>query len=293
MKKSINSLINGVPADYINVNDRAVQYGDGIFETIMYTSGKLLYWQRHYQRLRRSAEKLNIYCPDNVCLLDDIAQLLHSENVALEKKSYVIKIILTRGVSQRGYKYTDDLRSNRIVSFSSAEPSSSSILSNELLRGELFLCEHQASINENLAGLKHLNRLENVLARNEWNDCIDKVYIDGLMLSADQYAIEGTMSNLFCVLNGQLVTPDLSRSGVNGIMRDVIVEIARENQLSVVIDNITVKKILTMDEIFISNSLIGIKSVTKFLHSDLVRSEVAQSLFNNLLSSLNGYAEKI
>lgn len=290
-KPTINNLLNGIATDYLNINDRAVHYGDGIFETILCDKNKLYYWQKHYQRLQLSATKLNISCPEESLLLNDIRQLLSgAENVAAD--SYAIKIILTRGAGERGYKYTKNLNPNRIVSLSTIESSYSSLLSNDLLSGELFLCEHQVSINENLAGLKHLNRLENVLARNEW-DATEKGrgIIDGVMLNANQHVIEGTMSNIFAVKNQQLFTPCLMLSGVDGIMRNVVMELAAQNNITVANVNLSLNELLTMDEVFICNSLIGMKAVTSFLNTTYADTHISQKIFQAVLTSMNNYVK--
>ena len=294
-KPTINNLLNGVATDYLNINDRAVQYGDGIFETILCDKNKLYYWEKHFQRLRLSAEKLNIPCPEESLLLNDITQLLSgAENE--EADSYAIKIILTRGTGERGYRYTKNLNPNRIVSLSRVESKYSSLLSNNLLSGALFLCEHQVSINENLAGLKHLNRLENVLARNEWNDAASastqgSEIIDGVMLNANQHVIEGTMSNIFAVKKQQLFTPCLMLSGVNGIMRNVVMELAAENNIIVTNVNLSLNELLTMDEVFICNSLIGMKAVTTFLNTTYTDTPITQKIFQALLISMNNYVK--
>lgn len=290
-KPTTNNLLNGIATDYLNINDRAIQYGDGVFETILCHSNKLYYWEQHFQRLQLSAEKLNIPCPDEQLLLDDIIKLLSNADNT-EENAYTIKIILTRGVSDRGYKYPKHLNPNRIVSYSSIDSGYSSVLSNNLLSGELYLCEQQVSINENLAGLKHLNRLENVLARNEWNDAAkgDKI-VDGVMLNANQNVIEGTMSNIFAVKNQQLFTPCLMLSGVNGIMRNVVMGLAAENNIVTTNVNLTLNELLSMDEIFICNSLIGMKAVTKFLNTSYSDSPTSQVIFKAMLTTMNNYVK--
>lgn len=289
----INNLINGIATDYLHVNDRSVHYGDGIFETILCNKNRLYYWDKHYRRLKLSAEKLNLSCPEEQLLLNDITQLLKgAENIGSD--AYAIKIILTRGAGQRGYKYTKDLNSNRIVSLSAIDSDYSSLMSNDLLSGELFLCEQQASINENLAGIKHLNRLENVLARNEWNDdAIGKNIIDGVMVNANQHVIEGTMSNIFAIKDQQLLTPCLILSGVNGIMRNVVMGLASENNITVTNVNLTLNELLSMDEVFICNSLIGMKSVTNFLNVAYSDNRITQIIFQALLTSTSNYVKNI
>ena len=176
---------------------------------------------------------------------------------------------------------------------SSIAPDYSSLLSSRLISGELYLCKTQVSINENLAGLKHLNRLENVLARNEWNQSGNHGIIDGLMLNANQHAVEGSMSNLFAVKNNSLYTPDLTQSGVNGIMREVIIEIAKKIDIEVSTAKMKVDELLVMDELFITNSLIGIKSVNKFIDQRFNQTAVTRLIFNELLTTKDDYVQVI
>lgn len=289
-------MINGVVTDFVHIDDRAIHYGDGIFETILCSSNKLYFWQQHFQRLYDSALKLNIRCPDEELLLDDIHQLFFNENITIEKDS-VIKIILSRGVGERGYGYSDKITSNRFISLSALDTDYSSLLSEKLLTGDLYLCKNQISINESLSGIKHLNRLENVLAHNEWaniaNKKIDKNIIDGLLLNANQQAIECTMSNIFAVKDDQLFTPDLSQSGVRGIMRDQIINIAAECKVIASECHLNVAELLLMDELFISNSLIGIKSVNSLKDKQYKQSQITKCIFEKLLNIKEEHAQKI
>jgi len=286
---SHNSLINGVAADYLTINDRAIHYGDGLFETILCDSGKLYYWQQHFNRLQTSAEKLNISCPEASVFLNDISALLDTSKA---EGSFVLKIILSRGAGERGYQFTSKGRPNRVVLLSDVSKDHSSLLCNSLLGGKLFICEQQVSINENLAGLKHLNRLDNVMARNEWHDKSDE-YIDGLMLNADRQVIEGTMSNLFAIKDKQLFTPGLERSGVRGITRDVITELAARNNMPLSVTDLTIDALSSMDELFICNSLIGIKAVTSL--GDMVYKDhsITEQLFDELLKTKEDHAQAV
>ena len=283
-------MINGVPADYLNVNDRSIHYGDGLFETLLFDDKKLFYWQQHYQRLFQSASHLKLHCPDEQVLLNDIKQLL----TAADSQSGVIKIIVTRGEGERGYQFSPTSHNeNRIVFISALASEHSSILSGQLLSGDLYLCQQQVSINENLAGLKHLNRLDNVLARNEWLNTNKNSYLDGLMLNANQQVIEGTMSNLFAIKDKQLLTPDLRLSGVNGIIRAMIIKRAKINNIRVNITDISINELALMDEVFISNSLIGIKTINKIGQTLYKKQDNTQLIFNDLLNTMNDYAKTL
>lgn len=288
----VNSLINGVAADYLTINDRAIHYGDGIFETILCHNNALFYWPQHYQRLLASAKKLQIACVDEQTLLNDIAYLL-TENTSSQTATFVLKIILTRGNSERGYAFTKNITSNRLVILSALDSDYSSLLTETLATGELFVCKQQVSINESLAGLKHLNRLENVLARNEWSAGSDKnnKIADGLMLNVNQHVIEGSMSNLFAIKSNQLFTPDLSQSGVNGVMRDVIINLAEKNKIRLFIVNINIEELLAMDALFISNSLIGMKLINKLVTKQYHESSLINRIFKLLINTRDDYVQ--
>jgi len=287
------TLINGVAADYLSINDRAIHYGDGLFETILCDNNKLLYWSQHYQRLQSSAIRLKMNCPDEKLLLADIKALL-AEVSNIENKSFVVKIILSRGSGERGYQFSKGNSETRVVTLSALATDYSSLLSGELLSGDLYLCKQQASINESLAGLKHLNRLENVMARNEWKNVSAKnKIIDGLMLNATAHVVEGTMSNLFAVKDGALLTPNLKYSGINGIMRDRIIDVAEQQKMDVVIADITLEDLYVMDELFISNSLIGIKAVINFVEHRYQLHDVANKLLDALIKKKEEHVQII
>jgi 4-amino-4-deoxychorismate lyase len=297
MNKTLhNSLINGIASDYLNINDRSIHYGDGLFETILCSDQKLYYWQQHYQRLYESAKRLKIDCPQEQLLLDDISKLLESYNSGVDNtgidnsgSACVIKIIISRGAGERGYKFSKNMTVNRFVFLSAFEADYSSILSRQLESGELYICKQQVSINENLAGLKHLNRLENVLARDEWNAS----YIDGLMLNANLHVIEGSMSNLFAVKDKQMYTPDLRLSGVKGVMREIIIDLAAKNNIKTSVTDLTIDDLYAMDELFISNSLIAMKVVTKLRDTLYSDQPVARNIFTDLLNSKEDYAQTV
>ena len=173
------------------------------------------------------------------------------------------------------------------------DPDYSALTSGHLLAGELYLCEQQVSINKSLAGIKHLNRLDNILARNEWENSATTTIIDGLMLNANAHVIEGTMSNLFAVKGKQLITPNLECSGVNGVMRDVIIDIAKQNAIDVSISDMTLEKLLSMDECFISNSLIGIKAVDRIADTTYQSDKLTKLIFEQLLITKDNNAQNI
>jgi len=247
-------LVNGNEQSSVDVRDRGFQYGDGLFETIAYKNGQLQLWDEHMQRLQESAERLSLSTVDESLWLDDIKKLNLSTDA-------VVKLTLTRGVSGRGYVYGNDATTSRI----SAAYNWPEYAESNSLGVTACLCETPISVNSALAGIKHLNRLDNVLARNEWNDAH---IAEGFMLDQNQHVIEGTMSNVFCVLDDELYTPSLECSGVAGVMRQHVIKLAEKNNIPVNVIDISEQNFLHMDSLFITNSLIGVWPVTKILVDD-------------------------
>lgn len=239
--------INGISSEYLSVLDRGLHYGDGLFETIACVDGKLQFWNEHLERMQNGAKQLGI----DFSTIDNFS---HDVQSMLEKFSInncVIKLMLTRGQGERGYQYPSPQNPTRMVIIGDLPHYPDEYLSQGI---KARLCQHTVSNNARLAGIKHLNRLDNVLARNEWKN----EYQEGIMLDNSGYIIEGTMSNVFAVKNNQLYTPSLTHSGVNGIIRGQILSIAQEQGIETSIVEITEEELLNMDEIFICNSIIGI-----------------------------------
>lgn len=253
-------LINGIKAEYIDIKDRGLHYGDGLFETLLLADGKIQFFDEHMARLQSGADKLGICFPGVSCYLEDLTTLVkqsaaaQSSTVQSSTAQQVIKLLLTRGSSERGYAIPDRAMPKRITmlyDYSLPDAFSSAI--------QTRICKQNVSINQSLAGLKHLNRLDNVLARAE----LDKTEHEGLMLDGDGFVIEGSMSNLFVVKDGALLTPDLSRSGVNGIIREQILKLAQSENIKTDIIQMTINDVFAADEVFICNSLIGIVPLSR------------------------------
>jgi len=164
----------------------------------------------------------------------------------------VLKVIVTRGSGGRGYRVPDKPAATRIVQLHNWPVFSPSCAEHGVA---VRVCETRLGHNKALAGIKHLNRLEQVLARREWSD---PDIMEGLLLDADGHLVEGTMSNLFLVKEGTLLTPDLQRCGVAGVMRTRVLELADRLSFAADIRQLEMQHLLAADEVFICNSLIGI-----------------------------------
>ena len=252
-------LINGQPENRIEVTDRGLQYGDGLFETIAYRNGQLEYYPQHLSRLLEGCQRLKIGF--SVAQQQSLTEEVHAVCRQLNNDA-VIKIMVTRGSGGRGYRYQTDMQPSRIISTHAMPIYPESHQSGITVR----FCHQRLANNPALAGIKHLNRLEQVLARNEWQD--DSI-VEGLMLDYQDQVIEGTMSNVFLVQNSQLSTADLSDSGIAGIMRQQLIKIADRLSIPLHITSLTINDLKSADEVFVCNSLIGIWPVTSITDLDM------------------------
>lgn len=238
-------LINGRRENELTPFDRGFAYGDGVFRTLPLYFGMPHCWDRHYRRLQADCNALGIVCPSEGVLRGDIAQLVQ------EGEDCVVKITVTRGESERGYAVPPLAQPTRVVSKTTWPRYPENYFSEGVA---LFLCATRLARQPRLAGIKHLNRLENVLARMEW---VDSQIADGLLLDDDGNVIECTMSNLFVRLGDDLVTPDLSRCGVAGVTRERVLELAPALGYTAKIRHLRLSELMDADEVVICNSLFG------------------------------------
>ena len=239
-------LINGQPGEHVSALDRGMAYGDGIFRTIEIKQGQPRLWAWQYPRLAADATRLKLPVPDEALLLDEISQL------ATGLEQGVAKIVLTRGVGARGYAMPADAQPSRLLSVTpwAGYPA-------ERARDGVHVrcCDTRLSCQPLLAGIKHLNRLENVLARSEWSD---PAIHEGLMLDTRGLLIEATMSNVYLVMGQRILTPRLDQNGVQGMLRDWLFAHAAQLGYQMQETEIAPAQLQAADAVFLSNSLIGL-----------------------------------
>lgn len=264
-------IINGSPADTLSVYDRAFQYGDGLFETIAIMDGKPALLAKHLKRLERGLHTLG-FPPVDLVLLE--------KNIRDYSKPYdsaVLKLTVTRGESARGYRPPVSASLNIVLSFSEYRFRDNR---SDSQRITIRRCSTPASINPVLAGIKHLNRLEQVLASNEWND---STIADGLMCDPDGNVIEATSSNVFLYKDNVLLTPDLARCGVAGVVRELVLEMAETLSIPVRIKTISIGECLEAEALFLTNSLKGILPVSAFDSATYSPAQWPKNLFNEVM----------
>jgi len=242
-------LVNGLPSEHVRVFDRGLAYGDGVFRTLLVREGNPLCWPRHYDKLYGDCAGLDIVCPPEAILAAEMAKLI------ADTPDCVLKVIVTRGESQRGYAIPEHMEPTRILMATPAPQYPASYLTDGV---RLHLCSTRLGMQPLLAGIKHLNRLENVLARREWNN---SEIAEGIMLDMNGNVIEGTMSNLFLLKGKTLHTPDLGRCGVAGVQRERIMYLAGRLGMTVRVGNLPLARIYDADEVMLCNSVIGVWQV--------------------------------
>lgn len=244
------SWVDGLPAATMPVDDRGLAYGDGLFETIRVGNGRMTLVDLHLQRLARGAEALRL--PVDVdAILDEMRNFVRVQ-LDSGRGDFVLKVIVTRGSAGRGYRPLPEAVPRRLLL---AYPPTTWPAANAQDGVALYECETRLGANPALAGIKHLNRLEQVLARAEWDD---SPFADGLLRDVEGRVIEGTMSNLFVVREGGLVTPRLHRCGVAGVMRSFILARSLTLGIGVAERDVMRDELDAADELFICNSNIGI-----------------------------------
>jgi 4-amino-4-deoxychorismate lyase len=243
---ALSVLVNGQTQDHLPVLDRGLQYGDGLFETMPVVEGKPLRWEKHLQRLGLGCERLRIDCPGEGLLLAEATRLCEG----LEQG--VLKLIVTRGAGGRGYRIPESSAPTRIW-ITYPKPAYLEEFYRDGVRARV--CATRLARNPALAGIKHLNRLEQVLACGEWTD---PAIVEGITLDTEGFVIEGTMSNLFVEFDDGLVTPDLSQCGVEGVMRAWLLEYANRLSISTQIRTLRLEDVYAARGAFFCNSLIGI-----------------------------------
>jgi len=235
-----STFIDAVPASAVDVADRGLAYGHGLFETMRMAAGRIPLWSYHRERLLRGLPLLGIELAES---------RLEAEFAGVLKQlpaDGVVKLMVTAGSGGRGYRAPATIVPRILWQRSSAPPSRD--------RARLQVCRHRLPIHGALAGLKHLNRLDQVIAAGELVG--DNL---GLMLDADGNLVEGVSHNLFMYIDGSWLTPPLDRCGVAGVMRAVLMrEIFPQAQERVRESRCVLEDLHRCEALFLCNAVTGI-----------------------------------
>ncbi|MBS0225157.1 MAG: aminodeoxychorismate lyase [Proteobacteria bacterium] len=227
--------------DHVDPADRGLAYGDGLFETMRVHRSEIPWLDAHLQRLQRGAQRLAIALPDEAVLRAEIAAMCASQDAA------VLKLIVTRGVGGRGYAPPQHPDPTWMLSLHDAPP--------PMRQADIIWCKTTFADQPALAGIKHCNRLEQVLARRE---VVAASADEGLMRDTSGNVISATSGNLFIHDGDGWCTPKIDRSGVAGICRDWLLRHASVRET--VLDRDAVQRSYA---IFLCNAVRGILPVRR------------------------------
>lgn len=236
-------LINGVVAEVVPADDRGLHYGHGLFETMRLHGGGIPLWHRHRARLLRDAAVLRIDVEPTV--------VERELQLALTRwpREGVVKLVVTAGGGASGYRTGSTAPVHRIFGYRSLPAPRAPLRAR--------LCRHRLSDNPLLAGIKHLNRLDQVMAARELPaDC------EGLLLDGAGLVVEGLAGNLFVKTAAGWCTPPLARAGVRGVMRELLLdEVFPALDIPVAEHPVTPEDLFTAETLFLCNAVRGVEPV--------------------------------
>jgi 4-amino-4-deoxychorismate lyase len=240
------ALIDGLPGEAVALQDRGLHYGDGLFETLRWERGQLRWFGRHMARLEQGCERLGIAAPDRALLRAEAESLTRSQPRA------IIKLIVTRGTAtRRGYRPAGDEQPTRIVcryDWPAADPAAF----------RLGLSTVPLGRNPLLAGIKHLNRLEQVLAQQA---AAAAGLHEVAMCASGGEVVCGSMSNLFIRHGQEWLTPPIDDCGVSGIVRALLLEAAPRLGLALRVAPLDAASLAASPAMFVTNVRLGVQAV--------------------------------
>ncbi|MCO7225870.1 aminodeoxychorismate lyase [Pleionea sp. CnH1-48] len=257
--------------------DRGLIYGDGFFTTMRIQNHRPLFWDDHIFRIQTSAHRL---------LFPELElEFLQQQLFPNLPKEGICRLLFTRGDGPRGYAIPAEPKPNCIVMLA---PLSTQLHSKDMRQLKAMICQTSAGINASLAGIKHINRLDNVLARTE----VEQALCDeGLMFAGDSLVC-ATQANVFCVRGQEVLTPKLHQYGVDGIMKKNISRWLQSLQIPLIETQITRQILEESEEVFLSNCVSGIMKIAQLEQLDFEQrvaeaSSVALQLHHHFLKALS------
>lgn len=251
--------LNGESASELTLNDRAIQYGDGFFTTISVVNNKVHNWQAHWRRIVQSSVALGMPTPEEKTLRIWLYSALSFYFQEHQTTDCVLKMIMTRGVGGVGYQPPKQVQPN-ILFYIKTHPLASSGERIETPNINACLCKTRASTTC-LAGVKTLNRLENVLARSE---AAEQGCDEGVMLDFEGRVVSGTQSNLYLIKGEQVLTPKLEYSGVEGTTFYQLNQVLVDSAWTLLEREINLQDLESADELFFTNAVRGVQPVRQF-----------------------------
>ncbi|WP_286293471.1 aminodeoxychorismate lyase [Vibrio apostichopi] len=271
--------VDGESQQTIDILDRSFQYGDGCFTTMLVRDGQIQHFHDHQRRVDDCLKALRISALDWDVVnlwLDNALQHVQDNDLHNEKSG--IKLHVSRGAGGRGYS-TKNIAKPTVTISTFDYPSHYSAWQDSGI--ELGICQQALGLSPLLAGHKHNNRLEQILMKDEMDQADE---VDGVVLDISGNVIETTMANLFWRKGQTIHTPQLTQSGVAGVMRKQVLTALNQAELSVTISDYCLSQLMQADEVFMTNSILGIAPVTRISDTQFTIGAVTRSLQGQLNS---------
>lgn len=269
-------LLNGQKTTQTSINDRGLLYGQSVFETIAIKNGQACLLDLHLTRLFAGCKTLGIPLEQDI-LSNELGAFLKNISKTKANKA-VVRLTVTMGEGGRGYLDPEAPNISRILSLHDYPNHPSSYWQNGI---ELGLSSVKLASQPLLAGIKHGNRLEQIMARRLW----EPHWQEAILCDYNDNVIEATQSNIFIVKDGIIKTPELTESGVSGVMREHIIRLAEQLGLEVQLVSLSVSELLNADELFVTNCLIGIWPVKRFQNTVFNKFNVSSTLLKSIISN--------
>lgn len=268
-------LVNGIETSQTSAFDRGLLYGQSVFETIAIRQTDFCLLDLHLQRLTKGCKAL--YIPlDRAALRRELT--LFKGMLSGNNEKSVLRLTVTMGEGGRGYINPEAPQVNRILSLHDYPQHSKQNWIDGIILG---LSEIRLASQPMLAGIKHGNRLEQIMARASWQ----ADWHEAILCDYESNVIEATQSNVFIVKDGIIKTPLLNNCGVAGVMRECIIEQAQKLGFKVQSVSLLLSDLLDADEIFVSNSVIGLWPVKQFQELEFTNFNVAKTLLKSIINN--------
>lgn len=270
--------VDGVRSRQLPLPDRGLEFGDGLFETLLVRGAEPLFTDFHLRRLLRGCRLLAF--PDCADAVRENLRLVSAETAAMGWHWSALRLTLTRGAGPRGYAPPEHPRPRIIIGVTRLDDTRPGLASPAVLG----LANLRWSDQPALAGLKHLNRLEQVLAARE---CREAGTDEAVMLDQAGAVVSVVAGNLFVVHDGTLLTAPLDKCGIAGTRRALVMQRwAPALGLAVREEPISIGQLETADEVFFSNSLVGLRPVARFGPATWTSHAICEALYRQYQDEL-------
>jgi 4-amino-4-deoxychorismate lyase len=267
-----NFLINGDTKNSLSPFDRGLAFGDGIFRTLLVEDKQPKLWKMQYHKISNDLRSMEIKPPSQKILLEDIQKLFPSKGI------FIAKIIVTRGESHTGYDFKKGIKPTRVLLKIDFNKKKYDLLQ----KGVTLTTTDIKASSSPYASIKHLNRLENVLARKGLN----KDSFDAIMLDRNGNVCDCARSSLFIRYGSDLFTASNKGHGIHGVTKKIIEENIKRLNLSMNYSPLTIDQLKKADEIIVSNSIFGALQVIRFKNKKWNKGALANSI-TSLLNETN------